>query len=339
MKEKSKPFPKDILSQKQRQKQAEEFYKKGLAAQKTKNLADAVRYFVAACKANPSFRVPYMHLGVIYSQLGESPKALVAFHHAYELSSDATVCFNLGSEYFKQKEYDHCRDYLKKALRHDSRLLKAHLLMAYMYQQIKHFDRAAVYFQNVLKLDNSNRIAILGYVVALSEQKEYEVALYALEQYFSKQNAANTAKDVFAQELHAKLLLELGRVDEAYKNYEALIHTAPKFTNFTDYLKRLQEENKSQTQPFLNHIDDKISWRKKRLLSRLAKLKEEPQEKKPNLASTLPQEVHDMLDLSLLHLFKGEGNTALGYLRHLSRLSAKKKPIPHNIQEIPKEEK
>ena len=185
--------------------------------------------------------------------------------------------------------------------------------MAYLYQKIKQHDKAGVYFQNTLKLDPINRMAILGYASSLSQQGFYENALYAIEYYLSKVEI-----DVFAQEMRAALLLELGKVQKAYKDYNKLVKTSPKFRSFSDHLVALGKETGMEYKEHFGDIDGKISKKVKQVKARL-ETKNQKLEKENRRDNS-----KDMVDLSLLHLFKGNTEQALKYLFQ-ARLNALKK--------------
>ena len=300
-------------------KKALQLYQRGQNAQEKQQFAQALRFYKAALEIDTKFRPALVSLGFIYSQLGQSSLAMGFFHQAYALTVDAPICFNLGSECFKQKDLEKARSYLKECLGQDKRMLKAHLLLAYLYQKTKKHDKAAIYFQNALKLSPMNRMAILGYAAALSEQGHYETALYAVQRYLNK-----VKSDLFAQELRAHLLLELGRSEEAYSDYVKLVKSSPKFTKFSEHLKKIhQEAGEEYKQTFIN-IDAKINKRLERIRKRLEGHKaiqgrdlsaqRNGIEGSQDLEEELKENSRDMLDLSLLHLFKGNSAKAMKYL-------------------------
>ncbi len=303
-------------------------YNQAMLAKQQKKLGQAERLYKAALKEDSTCRGALMGLGLIYSSLEskrglkQNRKAFDFFSRAYDIQKDAAVCFNLGSESFKLKEYKRSRDYLKECLRSDQRMLKAHLLLAYVYQTIAKFDKSAVYYQNALKISPKSRMAILGYCACLSEQGYHENALYALDRYF---NSCPEAKsDLFAKKLRAGLLLQLGHLAQSYKDYAELIKHSPEFTSFSDHLSALRKESDKEYQLYFESINDKISTRIGRLRARQEKHKNIPSadlsaqengiEGSQDLAQDCQESVRDMVDLSLLHLFKGDSLQALKYL-------------------------
>ena len=298
---------------------ASQLYEKGQRSQEKQQFAQALRFYKASLGIDPKFRPSLIAMGIIYSQLKQSLLALDFFQKAYDLEKDADICFNLGSERFKQEDFEGARLHLKECLRKDKRMLRAHLLLAYLYQKIQKHDKAATYFQNALKLKPDNRMAILGYAAALSEQGHYENALYATQRYLGR-----VKSDLFAQELRAHLLLQLGRTEEAYSDYAELTQSSAKFTKFSDHLKKLKEEASEEYKQSFTNIDDKISKRLDRIGKRLEAHKairasdfsaeRNGIEGSEYLEEELKDNLRDMLDLSLLHLFKGDSDKAMKYL-------------------------
>ena len=296
-----------------------QLYQKGKEAEEKQQFGQALRFHKAAIEIDVKLRPSLMSLGFIHSQLEQSSLALGFFQRAYELEQDSVVCFNLGSEYFKQGNFERAWAYLKECLKKDKRMLKAHLLLAYLYQKTQKHDKAAIYFQNALKLNPMNRMAILGYASSLSEQGHYENALYAVQGYLGRMKS-----DLFAQELRAQLLLQLGRTEEAYNDYIELTQKSPKFTKFSEHLEKLGKETNEEYKQSLINIDSKINTRLQDIKKRLAKHKairssdlsarKNGIEGSQDLEEELEESRRDMLDLSLLHLFKGESTKAIQYL-------------------------
>ncbi len=297
--------------------QAKEYYEKALISQKNQKLAEALRFLKKALSEDAFFKPALFLLGVIYSNLKEPKKAMEFFLRAYKIEKTAITCFNLGSESFKLGNFEESRHYLKECLHMDKNLVKGHLLLGYVYQKNRKYDKAAIYYQNALKLSPGNRMAMLGFSVSLSEQGHLEGALFAIEKYLSQ-----TPDDLFAKQLRASLFLQLNHAEEAYHEYSNLIHTAPKFKKFNEYISELKNEADIEYKQSFDNIDDKINARVWRLKKRLAQGKighdlsaeKNGIEGSMDLSEDLRSNLKDMVDLSLLHLFKGDTDKALKYL-------------------------
>ena len=268
---------------------------------------------------NPKNRNAIMQLGIIFSNLRKSNKALEYFLQAYNLNKEPNVCFNLGSEYFKIGNYEKSRNFLKESLYLNKRLIKSHLLLAYLYQKTEKYDKSAVYYQNALKLNPKNRMALLGFASVLSEQGHFETALYATEKYLKYD-----LNDIFAKKLRASLLMKLGKIDQAYNDYAIITQTDPKFTKFNDHIKEIKSEFDIEYSRTFENLKEKISTRLRRLNKNILKRKNlkladySPEkngiEGSLDLKEELNNDLKDMVDLSLLHLFNGETEKAMKYL-------------------------
>ncbi len=300
---------------------AHKLYKQAKKLEEKEAYGQAIRFYKASILSDSSFQPSLMGLGVIHSRLGETQIAYDLFLQAHKIKPSVHTSFNLGSEAFKLEKNNDCRKYLKECLAFDKHMTRAHLLLAYLYQKMGKFEKAAVYFQNAIKIDPMNRMAILGYATALSKQGHYETALYATEKYLNK---ISPKEDLFAKDLQAHLLLQLNHTDAAYKSYSHLIQHLPKFTNFSKHLEKLQKESTEEYKKTFENIDEKINERLIRLRKRIKSRKElssqnlSPQENgiegSQDLLDGLNEELRDMVDLSLLHLFKGDQDKAIKYL-------------------------
>ena len=307
---------------------AKKYYQLGKVAEKQKKFQEAFRCFEISSKEDSRFRPSLLSLGILYSRFGKSVKAKEFFQRAHDISSDAVVCYNLACEFFKLKEYPLCYNVLKECMLLDKKFLKAHLLMAYLYQKKEEPDKAAVYFQNVLKIDKTNRVGILGYAASLSDQKQYEHALYVIQHYLKKYNMNSTVK-----ELRGTLLMQLGRTEEAYQDYSELIKSEAQYTKFTEHLKKARNEPEQELNKALSDVEQKIRIKTKLLEKKLSSQKSSKVENvssdngiegNEDIQEENQKTLKDMMDLSLLHLFQGDSDKALELLLQTKKISKKK---------------
>jgi tetratricopeptide (TPR) repeat protein len=291
-----------------------EYYHLGLDFEKRGDVIHALKYYRASAKEDPSFRPAFNNLGVIYSRQGRADLAIGFFRQALELGEDAAIYFNLGSESFRLERFDHSEKYLKKALSFDRRMLKAHLLLAYLYGKKRDFASAEIYFKNALLLEPANRTAVLGMTVMLSEQERYDEALKTVDSFL-----ALRPDDVSLRDLRAGLLLKTNRLKESLDEYSTLSRTSEKFTSFTEHLEAAKRESDAAYGAFFEDVDDKIRRRTERLRERLKTKREEGGQ----TAGTPEQDIRDLMDLSFLHLFNGDSDRALKFLFEARR----RKPV------------
>lgn len=318
-------------------REAKDSYKAALKAEQAGKFSEALRLYKAAARADAGFREAFVNLGALYSRAKRPDLALGFFRRALEIRPDAAVYFNLGSECFKLDRLPDSERYLKAALKLEARLLRAHILLGYLYEKQKRHDKSALYFQNALRIDPTSRPAVLGLTVSLSDQEKYEAALTVVEKY--RQRAA---PDSSIDNLHAGLLLKLGRYDDSLSEYRKLINTDEGYTAFHEHLQQARQAHAAEYQAMFDGIDDKIRERTARLRkkveqrkSRMDAARNRTAGKAPATNSDLPAagptespdelkaDLKDMVDLSFLHLFNGDTDKALRFLMQARKMKAR----------------
>ena len=295
--------------------QAKSFYDQGLKAEQEGRFQEALRYYKASARSDGGFRPAFNNLGAIYSRAARPDLAIGFFKRAFELGTDDIVCFNLGSECFRMDNLDESERHLKMALRQNQRLLKAHILLAYLYDKRRQFDKSDIYFKNSLKLDRKNKTAALGYVVSLSDRNMFETALEVVDKYLKVSGSEPTL-----QNLRASFLLKLNRLDDSRDEFVELSQKSARFTNFTEHIKEARNESQEEYARMFTGFDDKMQERTDRLRARINKRKELLAKKKagepgPVIPETeLKQDLKDLVDMSFLHLFKGDSEKAIQFL-------------------------
>lgn len=294
---------------------ANEYYNRGLAAERAGRFQEALKNYRASAREDVAFRPAFNNLGVLYARAGRPDLAIGFFNRALELREDDIVHFNLGSEFFRLENYKESEHHLIRALKKNRRLVRAHLLLAYLYSREKKTDKADIYFQNALKLEPDNRAAALGLAISLAERERNREALDLAERYLR----LNPGDESF-RNLRAGLLLKLNLYQESLQEFSELTRTSPEYTSFTDHLQAAREEEQSEYNRIFSGIHDKIKERASRLQTRIEKrkrlLKKARSAEPPEEISSeeLQSELRDMLDLSFLHLFNGDSEKALRFL-------------------------
>lgn len=297
-------------------------YKEGCKKLTQGDIKSALKLFRESARHNPVFRPPILRLGELYSRAKRPELAIAFFQRALELQVDSAVLFNLGSESYRLDLLDQSIQYLRAAIKQDARLLKAHLLLAFIYRKKKAQTKAIVYFQNVRKLEKNNRMAFLGESIALVELKKYQEAKELIQIYLSR----NSKTDHAFTELRAGIDLYIGDIDSSYKGFNELAKNSKKFTRFTDHLKAARVAEDAEFMDSFEGLDTKITDKTKKLKIRMAKRKKRLNDKKDLTAQKngiegaiestdeLKEDLKDMVDLSLLHLFNGDSQKALQFL-------------------------
>ncbi len=290
-------------------------YELALESEKKGELQNALRYYRAAIKSDSNFRPALVNLGALYSRSGRADLALGFFQHALSISADDSIYFNLGSESYKLGRLDDARRYLIQSLKISPRMIRAHILLAYIYSTEKQIDKAQNYFQNALKIEPGNRMAILGLAVLLSESERFEEALKVVE------SSPGHQSDATLRNLRAGLLLKLGKLNESLQDYLELSQHSSRFTSFTDHLKSVREASDREYAKAFVGLDEKIRDRTSRVKARL-----EARKNRSDVAHTATgekEELKDLVDLSLMHLFHGDSQKALKFLFQAKKLSSK----------------
>ena len=285
---------------------AQEYYRQGLAFEKAGDKMEALKYYRASAREDSSFRPAFNNLGAIYSELGKPDLALGFYKQALELGADAAVLFNMAGECFRLEKYTESEGFLKKALQIDRRMLRAHILLAYIYGKIKDYKKAEIYFKNVLTLEKNNRMAHLGLCVLYSETGRLEEALKIADEFLKTAPSDETFVN-----LRGGLLLQTGKVDESLEIYQELSKKSEKFTSFTSHLEAAKNDENNEYEKLFSGMKDKIKERNIKLKQKIEKRKKEKESVNPEGHK---DDMKDLVDLSLLHLFNGDSEKALKYL-------------------------
>ena len=309
----------EIEFEKEMSQKARDLYMAALAAEKAGKFSEALRQYKAAAREDTEFREAFVNLGALYSRAKRPDLAIGFFRRALDLRADAIVFFNLGSECYKLERLDESEKYLKAALKLEKRLLKAHILLGYLYEKRKQYDKCAIYFQNALRIDPTARPAVLGLAVAYSDQSKFEEALAILEKYHE-----HAPGDAFVNDLRAGLYLKLGRYEESLGEYRELTQKDKGYVDFSNYLTKAREEHAGEYQAMFDGIDSGIRERtarlRKKIEQRKARLQSKDKSKPADAPEELKADLKDMVDLSFLHLFNGDTDKALRFLMQARKM-------------------
>ena len=301
---------------------AELLFQKACAAEKKLKFPEALNFYIESLRQDKAYRPSLLSLGILYSRMQRREKSLYYLKLAYEIEVDAAICFNIGAEYYKAKNYKKSIQYLKESLKYDRYLLKSHLLLALLYQEIKKADKAILYFENVLKISPDYPGAILGYIVALNDLGKTRQAFSVLERYYDKLIQQETKRDIIDR-LRAAFLVELGSLDESLAVYKKRHKEAPSFLEFQKCIDELRTNKENECQKMFRTLDYKIEEKEKKL-SNFTKEKNSRLNSKLSKKETLSKQesVQENFDLSLLYLFKGDQEKALDLLWKARKIKA-----------------
>lgn len=286
-------------------------YNGALVLEKQGKPEDAAKYYREAIKLDPGFRPAYLNLGALYARTGRQDLSIPVFERALSLGEDEAVHFNLGTEYYRKEDLEKARHHLKKALHIFPRMIRAHIVLAYVYEKAHKPEKAEIYFKNALVIEPANRMAALGLAVSLTARGQEADALAVVQAYL-----AHKPEDKSFRSLQASLLLAAGNLQESRAEFLDLAKTSEEFASFTDHIKKAREEKDSEFARMFDGMQDKIQERTQRVLASRKSAAVDSESKE--------QETRDLLDLSFLYLFQGDSDRALKLLFEAKKIAEEK---------------
>jgi tetratricopeptide (TPR) repeat protein len=133
-------------------------FTRGLEAQRTHNLAEAIQAYRAAIKTDPSFFEAQYDLGLAECEAGQVTSALVTYETALAIrpdSVDGRYNFALA---LKQANYPvDAANEMEKVVADQPNDVRAHLMLGLVYaQQLHKPEKARLHYLKVLELDPQN---------------------------------------------------------------------------------------------------------------------------------------------------------------------------------------
>lgn len=289
-------------------------FRNALQAQKDGRDTEALDLYRRLLAEEPQNRAAWINAGGLLSRQGDRAVAVDYYRKALALREDETVRFNLGSELFRLREGPAAIENLRRALELKPDFFRAAVLLGYIHESLDDFDAAARSFQHALTLNPASRIAALGLVVVLGERDRNDEALQICDAWLKR-----SPDDPAFLNLHAGLLLKLGRYKESFEELKEATRTHEKYVSFQDHLVQARRDRDEEYNAFFDEVSDRLRERQESLRRRV---EERKAEKSPVLQK---DDVKDLVDLSLLHLFSGDREKALGFLLEARRVADREK--------------
>lgn len=247
------------------------------------NVTEALQLYIQILQIDNSFRAALINLGSLYYRMKQFNHALDCFLRALQLKEDYIVLFNIGSLYFRLGEYKKAIIILNKCNTSNPDFYIALLVKGIAFSKINNYKAALGCFKEVIKKDPANKVALTAIILLYYEQKNYSDALRYLQQY-------DRYHDSFRfREITSDIILQCAQ----YNDEKLISHSLQKkgFRQFNEYISTIPHTIFNDSK---GTIDTKIQ-----------QLEQEIQ-KEPT-----PQA---FISLSLCHLFVGNNQTALQYL-------------------------
>ena len=292
-----------------------QLYNEALKREKSGKLDDAIALYKKSLQQNPGFRPALMNLGGVYGKLRRPADSIPYYEAALKLGVDEAVHFNLGSEYYQSKNYETASAHLFACLKINPRFLRAHILLAYVYEARSLPEKAEVYFRNALKLQPGSRIAVLGLLLNLSERAKYSEALGICDQFLKQAPGDETVLG-----LRAGLLMETGDYQTSTEELQRLSKESPGYASFGDHVQKARQSSDEESRVFFEGVRNRIQDRSKTLRQKIEERKRARAAGKKLDTAELKDDAKDMMDLSLMYLFSGESEKAMQFLVQAKKL-------------------
>jgi len=200
-------------------KNANVFYKAGMAFKKISNFNEALNSFAKAVLADKKFDSAYVEIGNIFSAGGNMDMGIYNYKKALAINSSYTdALIGMGKIYRDaKKDYDSAIIYYIAAEKLDKNNKETYYALAWIYNVKKEHEKAISYAVKSLEIDNTYKPAYgeLGY--AYRSLKKYTECIEQL-----KKNLAVSVVDV-ALLYTGYCYIELKNKEGAMQQYEALL--------------------------------------------------------------------------------------------------------------------
>ena len=259
----------------------DEYFSKGLKADKEGNLQEALAQYRSALKLDPGYYLAWLNTGAVYARANKSENAIQCYEKALKIKREPKILYNLASERFKANQYEEVQDLLDECLDLNSEFTPALMLQAYNYGKLEQNEDAAEILDRVIELEPDHVPALTALVLLHFHSGQFHTS----EEYLDK--VLNLDSDnLMLRKIRARLLM-------MRDDLQGSIDTLKEFS-FKD--QRLQEFNSSL---------DNISPETKSLI----------EAKTSDFIEKKNKDKSDYLNLSLLQLFNGNIEDALTSLK------------------------
>lgn len=212
-----------------------------------------------AIKIDSSKSDYYMMLADAYFSQNKTRQAKDELEKMEKKFPDNTeALMKLGELYYIVRQYQKALDYINKALKIDEHIAKGYFLKGKVYSETGDTNRAISGFETATEQDNAYEDAFYDLGVIYAARKNP----LALEYY---QNALRiNPKNMDTKYARAKCLQDIGRVDEAIKEYEVLISENKScencYYNLGAIYLNLKKDNKKALEYFTKAIEINPSY-------------------------------------------------------------------------------
>jgi len=249
------------------------------------NLSGAIEEYRHAIRIYPEFIKARSNIGEIYSEMGDSNRAIAAYQDALNFSRDYDLLFKIGFEHYKAGRNTDAFRYFTESIKEYSDFKDANYYAGLILYKDKKYAEAEICLSNVIKSEPSNFKAnfMLSYIYY--ENKEY----YKVIECLNRMKDGPVDDNVFLCKYYGFCYYHTGDYKAAADYLNIVLKAHPEYEKFKGYLNSLTYENKVQE---IGDIDNAIRNLEEKMMGESIRSASEASE------------------LSMLYIFKGENKKA-----------------------------
>jgi len=249
------------------------------------NLSGAIEEYRRAIRIYPEFVKARSNIGELYSQLGDSSRAIAAYQDALNFSRDYDLLFKIGFEHYRAGRTSDAFRYFMESIKEYSDFRDANYYAGLILYKDKKYTEAEVCLSRVLKSDPLNFKAnfMLSYIYY--EDKQY----YKVIECLDRMKEGPIDDNVFLCKYYGFCYYHTGDYKVAADYLTTVLEAQPEYERFKDYLNSLTYENKVQE---IGDIDGAIKYLEEKMMEESNR------------------SIGDASELSMLYIFKGENEKA-----------------------------
>ena len=244
----------------------------------------AIEEYKLAIENYPDFIEARNNLGELYSQMGESDKAIAAYHDALSYSTNYRLFYNLGLEYFKAEREEEALSYFIRSATEAADFADGNYHAGLIFYSRENYEAAERYLSAVVRTEPKNLKSNYMLSFIYYTNKQYEKAVECLNRI--KDIADDTT---FMNKYYGFCHYHLGNYTLAIEYLTATLETQPEYAKFKAYLESLTYENK--VREIGGDVDEAIREMEEKM-------------------AEIEQSLTGTSRLSMLYIFKGENQKA-----------------------------
>ncbi len=187
------------------------------------NYTESIKYYQMFLDEDPFSSHVWFNLGVVYNLTDAFEEAIEAFGYAIAIDDEfAAAYFNRGNTYTSLENYqDAIKDYQEFILLEEDNAI-AHYYIGECYEKTDDLETALSYYEKTLQIDNDFADAFLGKGFIAFQKEDFEESLR-----FAREAEKREPDNPDYLLLIANSYMKMDNNDEADKNFEKAVHTAP----------------------------------------------------------------------------------------------------------------